>query len=102
MTKLQAGRHASTIKEVKKASKKCKMNTYIKSKLKTSIKTFERLIQKGNKNVLLIKKQLSATFSQLDKASNKNVIHHNKAANQKKRLTSLFTTTLKSTNKDHK
>jgi small subunit ribosomal protein S20 len=91
MTKLKTGRHTSALKEVRKTIKRCKTNAYIKSKLKTSIKKFKILLQNDNeKNILLIKKQLSLAFSQLDKAANKNVIHYNKASNQKKRLTHLL------------
>ncbi|MDR0915198.1 MAG: 30S ribosomal protein S20 [Endomicrobium sp.] len=95
MPKLQIGRHASALKEVRKTIRRNITNTYIKSKLKTAIKKFERLIQSNDKNnIALIKTHLSYTFSQLDKATKKNVIHSNKAANQKKRLSHLLIKTL--------
>ena len=73
--------HKSTIKRVKTNLKRQEYNKHYKSMMKTAIKKV-RVAQ--DKELGLI--ELQNTYSILDKLARKNIIHKNKAANQKARL----------------
>jgi small subunit ribosomal protein S20 len=87
MTKLKTGRHTSALKEARKAEKKTKRNSSIKSKIKNTIKKVEDAIKKNDVKVAL--KQLTIAFSELDKSAKKNIVHSKVASNQKARLSKL-------------
>ena len=74
--------HKSTMKRVKTNLKRQKYNTHFKSRMKTAIKSV--LNSKDKEEGF---EKLKETYSLLDKLARKNIIHRNKAANQKSRLT---------------
>ncbi|MDR1695892.1 MAG: 30S ribosomal protein S20 [Endomicrobium sp.] len=84
MAKLKTGRHTSALKEARKAVKRTERNAAVKSKIRTAVKKVEAAVK--NKDAKLAAEQLSAVFSQWDKAAKKNVVHYKAAANQKARL----------------
>lgn len=73
--------HKSTIKRVRTNKKENLKNMGYKSLLKTSIKKVLDITDKE-----AIQQELQMTYSLLDKLAAKNIIHKNKAANQKSRL----------------
>ncbi len=73
--------HKSTIKRVQTNKKENLKNMSYKSLLKTSIKKVLDITDKE-----AIQQELQTTYSLLDKLAAKNIIHKNKAANQKSRL----------------
>jgi small subunit ribosomal protein S20 len=87
MAKLKTGRHTGALKEKRKAISRRIRNTSQKSSLHTLVKKIEAAVAKKEEAVL--KDLLKAAFSALDKAARNNVIHKNKAANQKARLSKL-------------
>ncbi|MCX5778116.1 MAG: 30S ribosomal protein S20 [Elusimicrobia bacterium] len=87
MAKLKTGRHTSALKENRKANKRAVRNKTIKSKIKTMAKKVEEAVKKND--AATAKEMLKAAFSTWDKASKRNVIHDNAAANQKARLSKL-------------
>jgi small subunit ribosomal protein S20 len=74
----------SAIKRVKTNEKKRTHNAAQKSALRTSIKTFESLVDQ--KNVEAAKSALLTASKKLDKAAAKGIIHKNAASRQKSRL----------------
>ncbi len=77
----------STKKRVLTNAKKEKMNTLVTSRMKTSIKKVEKAVALGNKEDA--KEQLREANKNIDKALNSGVIHKNKAARTKARLTKM-------------
>lgn len=73
--------HKSTAKRLKTNSKSNNYNTYYKSTMKTMVKSLRNSTEKEEAT-----EKLKQTYSLLDKLVNKNIIHKNKAANQKARL----------------
>jgi len=71
----------STIKRVKTSRKKQEYNKHYKSQMKSAIRKVLTIQDKEQGH-----KELNATYSLLDKLARKNIIHKNKAANQKARL----------------
>jgi small subunit ribosomal protein S20 len=74
----------SAIKRVKTNEKKRAHNAAQKSALRTSIKTFESLVDKNE--VEAAQDALLTASKKLDKAAAKGLIHKNAAARQKSRL----------------
>lgn len=60
-------------------------NVLVESRMRNSIKKLEKTIKEGNKEAS--KELLNTTFKNIDKAQNVNIIHENKAARLKSRLT---------------
>jgi small subunit ribosomal protein S20 len=89
MAKLKTGRHTSALKEARKAKKRTERNKAIKSKTRTSTKKVEEAVR--NNNVKVAQEYLNIAFSELDKASKKNIVHYKAASNQKARLSKLVT-----------
>jgi small subunit ribosomal protein S20 len=87
MAKLKTGRHTSALKENRKANKRAVRNKTIKSKIKTLAKKVEDAVKKND--AAAAKESLKNAFSTWDKASKRNIIHDNAAANQKARLSKL-------------
>ncbi len=84
MAKLKTGRHTSAIRETRRALRRKKVNDVWRGKIKTSVKKFKKYI--AEKKLDEAKKTLGEINSILDRAVKKKVIHRNKAANQKSRL----------------
>lgn len=74
--------HKSTIKRVRTNLKENRRNVGYKSLLKSSIK---KVLNIKDKEAIQV--ELKSTYSLLDKLAAKKIIHKNKAANQKSRLT---------------
>lgn len=74
--------HKSAIKRIRTNRRKNTKNTTVESKLRTLIKKV-----RSEKNKEAATKLLKEVFSFLDKLARKNVIHKNKASNQKSKLT---------------
>ena len=77
------------IKSAKKrlitSAKKCNNNTLGKSSMKTAIKKSERAIKANDK--ALAEENLKVAIKRIDKAVASGLIHKNKAAREKSRLT---------------
>lgn len=76
--------HKSAVKRIRSSERRKKRNTEQKSTMKTLVKKV-RSEKDKTKAVAVLKE----TISLLDKLAGKNVIHANKAANQKSKLTKL-------------
>ncbi len=74
--------HKSAIRRIRKSEKQRLRNKHYKSLMRTMIKKVLALTEKE-----AAEKQLRETVSVLDKLAAKGIIHRNKAANQKARLT---------------
>ena len=85
-------RSMANIKSAKKRilvnEKKKAQNTSAKSELKTCIKKYKATVAEGDKATATT--QLNECFSQLDKAVAANLIHKNKAANNKAALSKML------------
>lgn len=77
----------SAIKRVQVSEKKSLQNRMIKSQLNTFIKKFKKALVE---NIEQAEALLQETFSLLDKAAAKNVIHENKASRKKAHLAKLL------------
>ena len=74
--------HKSAIRRIRKSEQQRLRNKHYKSMMRTMIKKVLALSDKE-----AAEKQLRETVSVLDKLAAKRIIHRNKAANQKARLT---------------
>lgn len=74
----------SSAKRAKIADERRAKNKLWKSKFKSSIKNFLKLVNSGNKEEA--EKALQIAFKNLDTAAKKGVIHKNKASRKKSRL----------------
>lgn len=88
MAKLKTGRHTSAIRESRRALRRKKVNDAWRRRIKAIAKKIEVAVTK--KDETTAKQLLKEAFSLLDKAAKKKVIHKNKAANQKSRLSKLY------------
>lgn len=77
----------SAKKRVRGNSKKAVVNTYITSSMKTAIRKFERSVKEGNKDEA--SKNLNIAIQRVDKARKSGLVHLNKAARVKSRLTKM-------------
>jgi small subunit ribosomal protein S20 len=75
-------RNKSAVRRVRKSEKERMRNKQYKSAIKTAIKS---VITSEDKESA--ERQLILTVSLLDKMASKGILHRNKAANQKSRLT---------------
>jgi len=73
--------HKSAIKRIRSNAAKRLRNRYQAKTTRTAIKNLRKSSDKAEANAALPK-----VFSMLDKLAKRNVIHRNKAANQKSRL----------------
>jgi len=76
--------HKSAEKRIRSSARRKTRNTEQKSEMKTMIKSVRSEEDKTKAEVILKK-----TVKLLDKLAGKNVIHSNKAANQKSKLTKI-------------
>lgn len=75
----------SAKKRVLTSERKCQENILVDSRMKNSIKKLEKNIKEGNKEES--QELLKTTFKDIDKAQDINIVHPNKAARLKSRLT---------------
>ena len=73
--------HKSCEKRVKTNAKSTQRNVSYKTQMKSSIKKIRSITDKDT-----IQGELTKTYSLLDKLASKKIIHKNKAANQKSKL----------------
>ena len=74
----------SAKKRVLTSKRKEEENILVESRMKNSIKKLEKTIKEGN--VKESKELLNTTFKNIDKAQDINIVHKNKAARLKSRL----------------
>lgn len=74
----------SAKKRVLVTEKKNEQNRMLKSALKTAVKKFLAVVESGDKEAAT--KLLPVTFSEIDSAASKGIIHKNTAANKKAKL----------------
>ena len=85
---LKRGEKMPNIKSAKKrvltSERKCQENILVDSRMKNSIKKLEKTIKEGKKEES--QELLKTTFKNIDKAQDINIVHPNKAARLKSRL----------------
>ena len=74
-------------KRVRANKKKEICNNYVTASMKTAIKKFEKDVKAGNKEEA--SKSLNTAYQRVDKAMKNGLVHKNKAARVKSRLTKL-------------
>jgi len=74
----------SAKKRVLVSKRRCEENVLVDSRMKNSIKKLEKTIKEGNKEAS--QELLNTTFKNIDKAQDINIVHKNKAARLKSRL----------------
>lgn len=77
----------SAKKRMRSNSKKADVNTLVSSSMKTAIKKFEKEVKAGNKETASV--ALNVALQRIDKAVGSNLVHKNKAARLKSRLTKI-------------
>ncbi len=75
----------SAKKRVRSNAKREKVNTLITSSMKTAIKNFEKSVKTGNKEEVAT--NLNIAIQRIDKAVANGLVHQNKGARLKSRLT---------------
>ena len=76
--------HKSAEKRVRQNERRRVVNRSNRSRLRTAVKELRNALDKGGKNAA---EMLPTTVSEIDKAVQKGVLHHNAAARHKSRLT---------------
>ena len=77
----------SAKKRVITSAKKSEANTVNTTSVKTAVKKLEKEVKAGNKEV--VDDKLNIAIKRIDKAVKSGLIHKNKAARQKSRLTKM-------------
>ena len=77
----------SAKKRMRSNAKKADVNTLVTSSMRTAIKKFERVAKEGNKEEASDK--LNIAIQRIDKAMSAGLVHKNKAARLKSRLTKM-------------
>lgn len=77
----------SAKKRMRSSAKKTEVNTLVTSSMRTAIKKFERVAKEGNKEEASDK--LNIAIQRIDKAMSSGLVHKNKAARLKSRLTKM-------------
>ena len=77
----------SAKKRMRSNAKKAIVNTYITGSMKTAIKKFEKAAKAGNKEDAA--NNLNIAIQRIDKAKSSGLVHKNKAARLKSRLTKM-------------
>ncbi len=80
----------SAKKRMRSSVKKTDVNTLVTSSMKTAIKKFERAVKEGNKEEA--SNNLNVAIQKIDKAMSTGLVHKNKAARLKSRLTKMKNT----------
>ena len=76
--------HKSALKRIRQNEKHNALNRYQHKTTRTMIKNLRNTTDKAEASKLL-----TEVYTQIDRLSKKNIIHKNKAANQKSKLTKL-------------
>lgn len=77
----------SAKKRMRSNAKKAEVNTLVTSSMKTAIRKFEKEVKTGNKEEASNK--LNIALQRVDKAMTSGLVHKNKAARLKSRLTKM-------------
>ena len=80
----------SAKKRMRSNARKAEVNTLVYSSMKTAIKKFEKEVKAGNKEQA--SNNLNIALQRVDKAHNSGLVHKNKAARLKSRLTKMMNT----------
>ena len=80
----------SAKKRMRSNAKKADVNTIITSSMKTAVKKFEKEVKNGNKEEA--SNSLNIAIQRIDKAMSSGLVHKNKAARLKSRLSKLMNT----------
>ena len=80
----------SAKKRMRSNAKKADVNAIINSSMKTAIKKYEKEVKAGNKEEA--SNQLNIALQRIDKAMTSGLVHKNKAARLKSRLTKMMNT----------
>ena len=78
----------SAKKRMRSNAKKADVNTIVSSSMKTAIKKFEKEVKNGNKEAA--SNNLNIAYQRIDKAMGSGLVHKNKAARLKSRLTKMM------------
>ena len=77
----------SAKKRMRSNARKAEVNTLVYSSMKTAVKKFEKEVKAGNKEQA--SNNLNIALQRIDKAKNSGLVHKNKAARLKSRLTKM-------------
>lgn len=77
----------SAKKRMRSNAKKAEVNTLVSSSMKTAIKKFEKEVKAANKEAA--SNNLNIALQRIDKAVTSGLVHKNKAARLKSRLTKM-------------
>ena len=80
----------SAKKRMRSNAKKADVNTLVYSSMRTAVKKFEKEVKAGNKEEA--SKCLNIAIQRIDKAHTAKLVHQNKAARLKSRLTKMMNT----------
>ena len=80
----------SAKKRMRSNARKGEVNTLVYSSMKTAVKKFEKEVKAGNKEQA--SNNLNIALQRIDKAKNSGLVHKNKAARLKSRLTKMLNT----------
>ena len=78
----------SAKKRMRSNAKKAEVNNLVYGSMKTAVKKFEREVKAGNKEEC--GNNLNIALQRIDKACNSGLVHKNKAARLKSRLTKMM------------
>ena len=78
----------SAKKRMRSNAKKAEVNNLVYGSMKTAVKKFEREVKAGNKEES--GNNLNIAVQRIDKAKNSGLVHKNKAARLKSRLTKMM------------
>ncbi|MDD6403297.1 MAG: 30S ribosomal protein S20 [Mollicutes bacterium] len=78
----------SAKKRMRSNAKKAEVNNLVYGSMKTAVKKFEREVKAGNKEES--GNNLNIALQRIDKAKNSGLVHKNKAARLKSRLTKMM------------
>ncbi len=80
----------SAKKRMRSNAKKADVNGIIRNSMRTAVKKFEKEVKDGNKEAA--SNNLNIAIQRVDKAMSSGIIHKNKAARMKSRLTKIMNT----------
>ena len=80
----------SAKKRMRSNAKKADVNGIIRNSMRTAVKKFEKEVKDGNKEAA--SNNLNIAIQRVDKAMSSGIIHKNKAARVKSRLTKIMNT----------
>ncbi len=80
----------SAKKRMRSNAKKADVNTLVYASMRTAVKKFEKEVKAGNKEAA--SQNLNIAIQRIDKAKTSGLVHQNKAARLKSRLTKMMNT----------